>query len=77
MKGGGIIRIDLEMHLDGRNKGPLVVLIDECSKSPLFSCGGELSEDNEHMRANGDGNEDICARIANNKMNVEGFVKEK
>ena len=35
-----------------RNKGLMVVVVDESSKSPLFDGNGQIMDDNEQVRGN-------------------------
>lgn len=39
MKDSGSIRVDLMMRPSGGNKGPMVMVVDELSKLPLFDGG--------------------------------------
>ena len=40
---------DLKMCLNGKNEGPMMVVVDKSSKSPLFDGSGQFMDGNELM----------------------------
>ena len=40
VENNGSIRNNFEMRVNGRNEGPMMVVVDKSSKSPLFDDGG-------------------------------------
>jgi hypothetical protein len=77
MEDSGIIRVDLEMHPIGRNEGPMVVVVDESSKSPLFEGGGQSVDGTKQVESKEVANEEKCERPTNDDIIVEGFGKER
>ena len=47
MEKNGSIRNNLELHPSGRNKGPMMVEVDESSNLPLFDGNGQFVDGNE------------------------------
>lgn len=43
---------DLEIHPSEKNEAPIVVGVDECSKSPLIDLCGDIEEHEEQVRDN-------------------------
>ena len=71
MEDSGSTKKDLEMRPSGRNGGPLVVVVDESSKSPLLNDGEQSVDDIDRVGANGVAIEELCERPANNDVVVE------
>ena len=76
MEDSGSIRNDLEMCPSERNEGPMVVVVEESSKSPLFDGGGQFVDDNEEVEGNGLAVEEACEGPVNDDVIVEGFGGE-
>ena len=76
MEISGSIKNDLEMHLSGRNEGPMVVLVDEFSKSMFVDGSGQFLDDNVQVRGNEVAIREAREGPANDNIIVEEFAKE-
>lgn len=70
------ITTDLEMYPSGKNEGLLVVIVDKCSKSPMFDGGGELPECNEQVKDSNGRNKHLHEGPTNNDAYVEASSEE-
>ena len=76
MEDSGSIRKNLEVRASGRNEGPMVVVVDESSKLPLFDGGGQFVNSIKEMRGNGVAIEGAHEEPANNDIIVEELSAE-
>lgn len=65
------------MHLHERNKGPMVVVVDDSSISFLFDSGGQFMDDRKRMGGNEIVIEQARERPANNNIVVEDLNEEQ
>lgn len=77
MENSGSIRNNLEMCPSGRNEGPMMVVVNEYSKPPLFDGGGQFVDSNKQMGGNGVATEKTPEGLTNNNIIVEGFSGEQ